>query len=336
MIDDKSSTNISRAVALAEPEPGAGTAPPPPRPMYLIVVVGGIPGAMIRLAAEETRIGRSNDNPVRLPDLSASRLHASIDVRQDGTAWLTDLNSTNGTFLNRRRLIPQVPTLLEDGDRLQFGAAYVVKFVSLDPCDEQFQRELFERSVRDPLTGLYNRAYFLEQLGATAEAGASRGLGLAVLMLDVDHFKRVNDTYGHDSGDAVLREVAQVLRECTRSEDLVARYGGEEFILALTVAAPDQATERAERIRAEIAARKVFAGGETLRVTASIGLTFARPGGVRSPQPKDLIIAADQGLYQAKHAGRNRVVLRAEPAPCDDLALVATPNSDELARVDGR
>jgi diguanylate cyclase (GGDEF)-like protein len=304
--------------------------------MYLIVVVGGVPGAMIRLAAEETRIGRSSDNPVRVSDLSVSRLHASIDLRKDGTAWLTDLDSTNGTFLNRRRLIPQVPTLLEDGDRLQFGSAYVVKFVSLDPCDEQFQRELFERSVRDPLTGLYNRAYFLEQLGATAEAGAARGLGLAVLMLDVDHFKRVNDTYGHDSGDAVLREVAQVLRECTRSEDLVARYGGEEFILALTVAAPDQATERAERIRAEIAARKVFAGGDNLRVTASIGLTFARPGRARSPQPKDLIIAADQGLYQAKHAGRNRVVLRAEPAPCDDHSLFNTPDCDEPARADVR
>jgi diguanylate cyclase (GGDEF)-like protein len=272
--------------------------------MYLIVVVGGIPGAMIRLAAEETRIGRSNDNPVRLPDLSASRLHASIDVRQDGTAWLTDLNSTNGTFLNRRRLIPQVPTLLEDGDRLQFGAAYVVKFVSLDPCDEQFQRELFERSVRDPLTGLYNRAYFLEQLGATAEAGAARGLGLAVLMLDVDHFKRVNDTYGHARGDAVLRELAHRVQEQIREVDTFARYGGEEFVVVLPETTVDGAAQLAERIC--VAVRRTpfqSEGEEPLDVTLSVGgAAFPEHGSSAAT----LMRAADRALYVAKGEGRDR------------------------------
>ncbi|MFO0951086.1 MAG: GGDEF domain-containing protein [Isosphaeraceae bacterium] len=337
MTDDKCSTQISSALALAEFESPPDSHRTQARPTYLIVVGGGIPGTMIRLHPGVTVVGRAGENAVRVPDLSVSRRHAEIEVDRQGMAWLTDLGSTNGTFLNKSRLPPHTPTPVEDGDRIQLGSCYVVKFVSLDPCDERFQRELFERSVRDPLTGLYNRAFFLEQLHATAQAGAAKGLGLALLMLDVDHFKRVNDDHGHDVGDAVLREVAQVLRECTRSEDLVARFGGEEFVLALPAAAPDQATERAERIRAEIASREVTAGGRLLQVTASLGLTFAWPGRARSAD--DLMRSADLGLYQAKHGGRNRVVLRAETHENDRDndrsrdSSVLTPMSEELRGV---
>jgi diguanylate cyclase (GGDEF)-like protein len=315
-MDDANDTQVSGALALDESgrASSGGTAARAERPMYLIVVGGGIPGAMIRLAPEGARLGRSSENSVRIAELSVSRHHAVITVDDRGAAWLTDLGSTNGTYLNNRHLAPHHPARLDDGDRIQFGSTFVVKFVGLDPCDERFQREMFERTVRDPMTGLFNRAYFLDQLVPTAEAGAARGLGLAVLMLDVDHFKRVNDTYGHDAGDAVLREVAQALRECTRSEDLVARYGGEEFVAALTVTAPDQATDRAERIRAAVAARRFAAvsgdPGRPLRVTVSIGLAFHRAGHLR--HPLGLITTADQGLYQAKRAGRNRVVFRAE------------------------
>jgi diguanylate cyclase (GGDEF)-like protein len=137
-----------------------------------------------------------------------------------------------------------------------------------------------------------------------------RGLGVAILMLDVDHFKRVNDTFGHDAGDQVLREVASVLREATRPEDLVARYGGEEFVLALPVVAPDQATERAERIREALAERRIIASGSSLRVTASLGLAFAPADRVYAAAA--LITAADRCLYQAKNQGRNRIVFRTD------------------------
>jgi two-component system, cell cycle response regulator len=331
-MDDKSDTQIYGALAVEEPPHGSQSPGGSARPMYLIVVGGGIPGAMIRLAPEGAQLGRSSENSVRVPDLSISRRHAVIGVDDHGSAWLTDLGSTNGTYLNNRRIAPHHACRLEDGDRIQLGSSFVVKFVGLDPCDEQFQREMFERTVRDTLTGLYNRAYFLDQLGPAAETGAARGLGLAVLMLDVDHFKAINDNYGHDAGDAVLKDIAQVLRECTRSEDLVARYGGEEFVVALTVNAPDQATERAERIRAAIASRRcasVCAGsGQAPRVTASIGLAFARPGRTRNTSA--LITAADHGLYQAKRSGRNRVVLAADPplSLAPDSQMV-TPASHE-------
>ena len=332
-MDELNDTQIYGALAVAL----SSTVSPPgtvaPRPMYLIVVGGGIPGAMIRLSPEGARLGRSSENSVRIPDLSVSRHHAVISVDDRGSAWLTDLGSTNGTFLNNRRLAPHHAARLDDGDRLQLGSSFVVKFVGLDPCDERFQREMFERTVRDPLTGLFNRLYFLDQLAQAAELGVARGLGLAVLMLDIDHFKSINDTYGHDAGDSALREVAQVLRECTRSDDLVARYGGEEFILALTVTAPDQATERAERIRAAIAARRCtvnLAGNvHDVRLTVSIGLAFAHSN--RTPRPDALITAADQGLYQAKRSGRDRVVFHAEMAPDHEPpSEAATPITREI------
>jgi two-component system, cell cycle response regulator len=331
-MDEKGATIICGAIGPSEsvevaPSPGS-------RPMYLIIVSGGIPGAMLPLAPGPTRIGRSRENGLALQDLSISRRHATIVTDSSGDVWITDLASTNGTFVNGAALGPHSSQRLHDGDRVQLGGTLVVKFVRLDPCDERFQRELFERTVRDPLTGLYNRAFFLEQIAAMAELGASRGLGLAILMLDIDHFKRVNDTYGHNAGDAVLREVAAVLRESTRNEDLVARYGGEEFIAALPVAAPDHATARAERIRANLNARRIALPPETplpappLRVSASLGLAFAHPG--RPCCLSSLITAADQCLYLAKNAGRNRVAFRVDPScPRDivDAGEAVTPRS---------
>jgi diguanylate cyclase (GGDEF)-like protein len=338
-MDEKGATMVGGALTAVE---AASPLPPPAtRPMYLIVVSGGIPGSMLRLPDGSARLGRSNECGVQFTDPSVSRQHASIVTDAQGEVWVTDLGSTNGTHINGTSLVPHQPHRLHDGDRVQFGSSVVVKFVRLDPCDEQFQRELFERSVRDPLTGLYNRSFFLDQLAPLSEIAASRGLGLAVLMLDIDHFKQINDGLGHDAGDAVLREVATILRESTRNEDLVARYGGEEFILALPVAAPDQAAERAERVRSNLAARRispacvlatgeVCASGEMLRVTASIGLAFAHPD--RLGPPSDLITTADQCLYQAKRGGRNRVVIRVDaPAPFDSNAQIVTPRSREVS-----
>jgi diguanylate cyclase (GGDEF)-like protein len=277
-------------------------------PMYLIMVSGGIPGAMLRLSAEGTRLGRGSDNTYQFREITVSRQHALIATDSRGIVWLTDLASTNGTTINDRRIPAHTPLRLKDGDRIRLGSTVVLKFVRLDPCEEQFQRQMFERTVRDDLTGLFNRAYFLNQVGPLAEQSAARGLGLAILMLDIDHFKTVNDTFGHDAGDRVLREVAGVLREATRTEDLVARYGGEEFVLALPVLAPDQATDRAERIREALAERRIIADGAALNVTASLGLAF-NPAD-RAYSPAALITAADRCLYQAKSMGRNRIVFR--------------------------
>jgi diguanylate cyclase (GGDEF)-like protein len=319
-MDEKGATLLSDLVELA----ADGSAASAPLPMYLIMVSGGIPGAMLRLSTEGTRLGRSPDNTYQIPEVSVSRYHAVLRVDPQGIVRLTDLGSTNGTFLNGRRVPNHTPVRVQDGDRIQLGATVVLKFVRLDPCDEQFQREMFERTVRDTLTGLYNRSYLLNQIGPLAEYGAMRGLGLAVILLDIDHFKRINDTYGHDAGDVVLREVANVLRESTRSEDLVARYGGEEFVLALPVAAPDLATERAERIRSNLAARRIAAPSALVRITASLGLAYEPAGRFRSFSA--MITAADRCLYQAKEAGRDRVVFSCDVRPI--AAAVGSTASD--------
>lgn len=277
---------------------------------YLIVLRGGVPGSMLPLSPGLRTLGRSSDSDLQLPEMSVSRRHATIETDHEGRVWLVDLGSSNGTFRNGERLQPGARHLLRDGDRIGFGPSLQVKFTCPDPTEERCQRELFERAFRDPLTGLFNRGYFLDQAAHLERQAASLGLGLAVLMLDIDHFKDVNDTYGHDAGDTVLKEVAQVIRSATRADDLVARYGGEEFVVALPIGSPNQATGRAERIRKTIAARRIALMGQSLRVTSSIGVAFSSPG--RHRPLTALISAADAGLYQAKRAGRDQVVLRGE------------------------
>jgi len=307
-MDDNSATNLCELTPQIDESPAAG----PQLPVYLIVQAGGVPGSMLRMKPGGTRVGRASDNTLRLPDGTVSRHHAVIRTGGDGKARLTDLASMNGTYLNGRRITNHTPVALHDGDRIRFGSSIVVKFSRPDPSEEQFQREMFERTVRDALTGLYNRSYFLDQVDLLADASRRRGLGLAILLLDVDHFKRINDTHGHEAGDSVLREVAAVIRQATRSEDLVARYGGEEFIVALPIAAPDQATERAERIRRNLAGRRIVAARQSLSITISIGMAFAPAG---NPRPIGaLFAAADLCLYQAKYAGRDRVVCSQGPA----------------------
>jgi len=157
-----------------------------------------------------------------------------------------------------------------------------------------------ELAVTDPLTGLRNRRYFLRHLdGLLAEEGA------AVMMIDIDRFKRINDSAGHAAGDAALRSVADRLRHRLRAADVIARYGGEEFIVALRAAAPDYALSVAERLRAGMAAEPISLGAQMLPITISIGLAMAPAGG----SAEQAIAAADAALYRAKGSGRNRVEL---------------------------
>jgi diguanylate cyclase (GGDEF)-like protein len=273
---------------------------------YMIVVNGCTPGKMIPLTERGTSFGRAAESGFQIDDITVSRQHAIITFDSDGNFQIRDEGSTNGTFLNGESIPAHRAVKLEDGDRVQLGARVVLKLVRLDPHDERFQRDMFERTVRDTLTGLYHRAYFLTQIGVLAERYAIDGIGMAVLMLDIDHFKQINDRYGHVAGDDVLREVAIVIRESTRAEDLVARYGGEEFVIALPVSVAELAIERAERIREDLAERRFAAAGQDINLTASVGLAFHPPGWARNE--KALIVSADQALYQAKARGRNRVV----------------------------
>ena len=199
--------------------------------------------------------------------------------------------------------------------------------VSLSVANIQLREALRNESIRDPLTGLYNRRYLEEMLERETRRSVRAEHGLGVLMLDLDHFKNFNDTYGHDAGDTVLRETAAFLLKSVRAEDIVCRFGGEEFIVILPVADLRVTQARAERIRSKLRELPVLHQGQSLgMVTVSVGVAELPQHGT---SPKELIKAADAALYRAKNAGRDRVMV-AEEVPLEEpqSEAVETANAE--------
>ncbi len=267
----------------------------------LIEVVGTQVGRTIILRRGKMSFGRSADCDVVLDDFGSSRLHARIHDTDDGPI-LTDLGSTNGTFVNGERVESR---LLRDGDRVQIGRATLFKFTRQDAIEQQFQRTLYESATQDALTGLYNRKYFLDRLKADFNHAKRHARALGVAILDIDFFKRVNDTHGHLAGDHVLRQLAGVLSSACRTEDLVARFGGEEFALIYRDADAAQVTISGERLRRMVEKTPFQFEDQPIAVTVSIGLATLdlQTGGA----DVDLVRAADAFLYIAKRNGRNRI-----------------------------
>ncbi len=270
----------------------------------LLLLGGAGAGATHALEAETTILGRGSGATLVIDEPSVSRRHARIERDESGAYWLMDLGSTNGTFVNGHRVVARA--LLDSGDRLQFGRECVFRFALLDETEEALQRRLYEASFRDALTTLANRRCLLEQLCAEmTHARRARGR-LSVLAIDVDHFKSVNDTFGHLAGDQVLRAIALAGSRVLRGGDLFARHGGEELAVIARDAGRSEATTLAERIRAAIDALRVEVGSGAIRVTVSIGAAVLDEQG-RVDEVDDLLGRADARLYVAKRAGRNRV-----------------------------
>ncbi|RFB94926.1 PleD family two-component system response regulator [Rhizobium leguminosarum bv. trifolii] len=180
-------------------------------------------------------------------------------------------------------------------------------------CNDRLRasvKQTIELAVTDPLTGLYNRRYLDNHLNVLFNRSMARGRPLSVLITDIDRFKQVNDTYGHDGGDEVLREFANRVRSTIRGADLACRYGGEEFVVVMPDTSPEIAATVAERLRAavESAPFQLKHSGQALNVTASFGIA-SRIGAVLTPD--QLMKQADLALYEAKNTGRNRVVAAA-------------------------
>jgi diguanylate cyclase (GGDEF)-like protein/PAS domain S-box-containing protein len=175
---------------------------------------------------------------------------------------------------------------------------------------QALQEKLREQATRDALTGLYNRRYLEETLGRELILAERHGHPVSVIMGDLDHFKAVNDRYGHLGGDEVLRTFGDLMKRHTRGSDIYCRYGGEEFLLVLPQMSPETAVERAEQLRIAMASAPVSFGASQIAVTASFGVAaFPRDGRTGD----ELIAAADSALYAAKAAGRNRVNANSSP-----------------------
>lgn len=167
---------------------------------------------------------------------------------------------------------------------------------------------LSEISARDSLTGLYNRWYVMEKIDSEMNRSIRHGSPVSLIMLDIDHFKRVNDSFGHSAGDRVLRSVGQVLRDSCRVYDVAGRYGGEEFCIVLPETRVGSTTVVAERIRERLATSRFKVGDDSVIVTASIGIAGVDSSEVEGALSSSMLIdRADQALYAAKHHGRNRV-----------------------------
>jgi diguanylate cyclase (GGDEF)-like protein len=177
---------------------------------------------------------------------------------------------------------------------------------------QDLQRQLHEQAIRDHLTGLYNRRYMEDAFDRELARAAREAYPVGVVIMDVDHFKRVNDTHGHQAGDAILAALGGLLRQRSRSGDFVCRYGGEEFLLVMPNAPLEQAVQRAEAWREEFANMKVQSGEQALRTTISMGVAVYPAHGAT---PEQLILAADQALLRAKSSGRNRVAVAPGAAP---------------------
>jgi diguanylate cyclase (GGDEF)-like protein/PAS domain S-box-containing protein len=193
--------------------------------------------------------------------------------------------------------------------------------VGLSVANIRLREALRSQSIRDPLTGLYNRRYLTEMLDREIRRAVRAEQSLGILLLDLDHFKKFNDTYGHDAGDTVLRETASFLIKSIRVEDIVCRFGGEEFVIILPTADLNAAYGRAERIRSKLRELTVLHQGLSLgMITVSVGVAALPEHGTA---PNVLLDAADAALYRAKREGRDRVVKAEPPAPAEAQLTVA-------------
>jgi two-component system, cell cycle response regulator len=269
----------------------------------LVIIHSPVPtelGRRFVLDIPKISIGRDIDNDIVTQSDGVSRKHARIE-RRGSELILQDLSSTNGTFANDD---PQCVTVrrLMPGDQIHIGDT-VFKFLVGNDIEAQYHAAVNRAAITDGLTGLSNRKHLDTLLSDEIPRAQRYGRALSLLMLDVDHFKRVNDTHGHLAGDAVLRQIAALLRQRLRPSDEPGRYGGEEFCIILPETGLDQATQIAESIRTMIEAHAFVIEQQALKATVSIGIASLGP----AMQAEDLYRAADQLLYQAKHAGRNRV-----------------------------
>ncbi len=275
------------------------------RNAYLTVLAGASVGRIYRLGPGRLLVGRAGDCDVVIDDDGVSRRHGLLVVSMEGEVTVEDLGSTNGTLVNGQRC--DVLTL-NGGEQLQFGSETLFKFEYRDQIEEQFATCLYESATQDHLTGVFNRQFLRNQLPVEISWHRRHHQPLSLIFIDIDHFKQVNDRFGHLVGDAVLQDVATRCNEVARAEDIFARYGGEEFVCLLRQTHIEKAAAVAERMRCAVAEHAFdFVTGTAsgqIRISISAGVAQMRSN---ATDPHALLADADRRLYEAKRNGRNRV-----------------------------
>jgi two-component system, cell cycle response regulator len=279
----------------------------------LVFLRGELLAVPIPLERDEVVLGRALEADVRINDSRASRMHARVFARREEESgetryFIKDLGSTNGTLLNGL-LVSEAP--LSDGDKISIGD-HLMRFDMLDEIDREYQRQIHRLLAHDELTGLLTSKSFFSELRREAARAELESRPFCVLMMDLDHFKEVNDTYGHLAGSQTLEETGMVITRALRAGDVAARFGGEEFAAFLLDADIAQGIVAAERVRSAVAEHAFpatrhganEAEQKTHHITISIGVA-AFPDDGRDPI--ELMEMADSALYRAKALGRNLV-----------------------------
>jgi two-component system, cell cycle response regulator len=268
--------------------------------LVLIYPPGPDMGKRFALTRNEVVLGRGSDCDIQVDRDSVSRRHARVFRSTD--QWMVeDLQSTNGSYVND---VPVQNSMLRDADFLKIGAA-IFKFLSGQGVEASYHEEIYRMTIVDGLTGAHNKRYFLEFLEREIARCARYRRPLSLLMLDIDHFKAINDQHGHLTGDFVLRELSRRLLVRVRREELLARYGGEEFAAVLPETDLNGGRIFAEQVRRLVADAPFEYEGDRFDVTISVGLTTVEGEDI---DPMTFIKRADDNLYRAKRDGRNRVV----------------------------
>jgi diguanylate cyclase (GGDEF)-like protein len=266
----------------------------------LVIIRGARLGSRIVPGTDPVVIGRAVDADFQISERSISREHCRVFLDQ-GRYWVEDLGSTNRTWLNDEE-IERAP--LRDGDLVRISQT-VLKFVDEGNIEAGYHSELHESTIRDTLTGLYNRRHAMAVLEKeVARAQRDEDYALALVILDLDFFKDINDDYGHLAGDGVLKKLSAIAADRVRASDTLARIGGEEFALILPDTTLEEARQLADTIRASVEGETFRIGDEDHGITLSAGVATWEAG---MADISDLLKAADRQLYSAKSSGRNRV-----------------------------
>jgi len=263
------------------------------------MIVGEEIGKRIPLTDDDLSIGRSSATTLQLDIDNVSRNHAAIVMTPLGHV-IKDLGSTNGTFVNDRQITEH---RLRDGDQIRIGRA-ILKFLTSGNVEAQYHEEIYRLMTVDGLTQVHNKRFFGEALEKEFARSVRYRHPFTVVVFDIDHFKKVNDTYGHLAGDEVLRRIGHLVQAKVRTNDTVARIGGEEFAVLLPEVAREGGITLAEKLRAMIADEVFSHSGTTIPVTVSLGVASWHEG---ITDAESLLKAADAKLYEAKRSGRNRV-----------------------------
>lgn len=270
---------------------------------YLVVLQGTNVGEMHKIDGPELVIGRAVSAAVRLNDDGISRRHCRV-LSIGGQIIIEDLGSANGTLVNGEMIQHQA---LKEGDKIRLGATTMLKFTYQDKLDESFQQQMIDAALRDGLTRAYNKKFFQDRLETEFAYAKRHRTMLSLVMYDVDYFKRVNDTYGHLAGDAVLVHLSRITQSMIRTEDILARYGGEEFAVICRGTPLLNAGVLGERLRTRVELENFDYQGTRLPVTISVGVAALPEANVATSS--ELVRDADSALYEAKRSGRNRVCM---------------------------